>query len=517
MKKIILIMALFLAIILRTNIIAAETVYKEYKIGDKITYNDMEFYVIDDSDEKSNYVTVIKANPLTIQEVNEYGGGYLNKYTLSSKGTAYDIGRYGGVAYYSSSTCGYTVLNDVNSVVDSGCKLNYDDSDIKQIVDNWANKKLSKDDLCEDELGYEVRLITAEKLKEDFGFVKNWGSNGQLVRSESVPITSWIGWLYGGKIGYWTMSAYEDSKSRIHGISYFGEIALNNYEMYDNDKTVRPVVNFLKNSIQRESDEKNEEVINKKKLTDVEFNIGDVVEYNGIDFYVIKNSSKDDPSVTLLKAIPLKMDEMSSLIESTEIAKYVSSTEEYLIVPYITSENCTSLGVAEGTAIDCTTDYELSTLKQIVDVWSRAVLTESDLIEDYLGYKTRLLSYEDLINDLGCIRQEGTDNMYDSSDTPDWIHIENMYFTMSPYEDSDINVWTVFADNVGKNRVYMSSVVRPVVTLKKQNYDINNQTVSVPDTFLAKSIIIIVIGLLLIVMGIVVGYIVIKKKKVYKK
>ena len=244
MKKIILITIIGLMLILKLDIVFAEKIYSEYKVGDKITYNGMEFYVIDDSDEKSNYVTVIKANPLTIQEVNEYGGGYLNKYTLSSKGTAYDIGRYGGVAYYSSSTCGYTVLNDVNSVVDSGCKLNYDDSDIKQIVDNWANKKLSKDDLCEDELGYEVRLITAEKLKEDFGFVKNWGSYGEIVRSESVPITSWIGWL-DGKIGYWTMSAYEDSKSRIHGISYdFGETTLNNYEMYDNDKTVFSFVRF---------------------------------------------------------------------------------------------------------------------------------------------------------------------------------------------------------------------------------------------------------------------------------
>lgn len=44
--KIKLIVIVILMIILKPNIILAENIYKEYKIGDKVTYNNMDFYVI---------------------------------------------------------------------------------------------------------------------------------------------------------------------------------------------------------------------------------------------------------------------------------------------------------------------------------------------------------------------------------------------------------------------------------------------------------------------------------------
>lgn len=50
--KIKLIVIVILMIILKPNIILAENIYKEYKIGDKVTYNNMDFYVIEDSDKK---------------------------------------------------------------------------------------------------------------------------------------------------------------------------------------------------------------------------------------------------------------------------------------------------------------------------------------------------------------------------------------------------------------------------------------------------------------------------------
>ena len=46
----------------------------------------------------------------------------------------------------------------------------------------------------------------------------------------------------------------------------------------------------------------------------------------------------------------------------------------------------------------CTTDYEQSEVKYVVDAWANSKLNDTDLKEDNLGYKTRLLTFEDLIN-----------------------------------------------------------------------------------------------------------------------
>ena len=93
-----------------------DTVYKAYKIGDEVTYNKTKFYVIENSDENSDSVTLLKEEPLTVAEVNKYGGvgtenNHVNKYTKNSTGTAFNINGYGGMAYYSSSTCGYNGSN----------------------------------------------------------------------------------------------------------------------------------------------------------------------------------------------------------------------------------------------------------------------------------------------------------------------------------------------------------------------------------------------------------------------
>ena len=216
--------------------------------------------------------------------------------------------------------------------------------------------------------------------------------------------------------------------------------------------------------------------------------------------------------MTLLKAEPLKTDEMKSLIKSTEVSSIVSVSGEYLYIPFLVNDTCASAGV--GDISGCTTNYSLSIIKQIVDIWSKAKLTDSDLIEDEYGNKARLLSYEDLINNLGCIRQDGADYMYDSPVTPDWIHIENNYFTMSQYDDSNINVWKVSFNEVVQGSVFNGGAIRPVITLKKQNYNSkNNQIVSVPDTFLNKPIIWIIVGVILIIIGGILGYLIIKTKK----
>ena len=58
-------------------------IYKLYELGDEITYNGVNYYVMKSTDETEANVTLLKAEPLNVQEVNTYGG----------------VGRHGGGAF----------------------------------------------------------------------------------------------------------------------------------------------------------------------------------------------------------------------------------------------------------------------------------------------------------------------------------------------------------------------------------------------------------------------------------
>ena len=93
MKKLskisLLITTMTLSILFTGNVVAKT--YQEYKIGDKITYNDMDFYVIENSDVTKDSVTLLKGEPLTTAEVNKYGidengVNHLNRYNYHEEG-----------------------------------------------------------------------------------------------------------------------------------------------------------------------------------------------------------------------------------------------------------------------------------------------------------------------------------------------------------------------------------------------------------------------------------------------
>ena len=127
--------------------------YTPYTVGDQVSYNSVNYYVIKDSGKKEDTVTLLKAEPLTVAEVNLYGGvgtddNHVNKYTDNSVGTAADNNGYGGMAYCSSTTC--------NSSNRENCTVNYAESDVKYVVDAWKQAQAP--------LATEARLITYDEL-----------------------------------------------------------------------------------------------------------------------------------------------------------------------------------------------------------------------------------------------------------------------------------------------------------------------------------------------------------------
>ena len=218
------------------------TTYKEYKIGDIITYNGMNFYVIENSDDMSDSITMLKAEPLTVDEVNKYGKDHVNRYTDESVGTAYDQNGYGGMAYYSSETCGY-----VNgSYVSAGCTTDYTQSEVKYVVDAWGKDKFKSSDLNVDETGYSVRLITYDELINNLGYNNaTWSVSHWRVNPEYTP-----SWVYNSNYGYWTTNTNDDSTSIAWTISGNGNLGLS-YTVSDNRNagSVRPVVTLLKSAL----------------------------------------------------------------------------------------------------------------------------------------------------------------------------------------------------------------------------------------------------------------------------
>ena len=174
--------------------------YTEYKIGDEITYNDIKFYVIKDSSSDIDNVTMLKEEPLTVDEVSLYGGAWtennhVNRYTYYSRNKVSDIGKdgYGGMTFYSSETC----ASYFSPPIYTGCTNDYVDSDVKYAVDAWALAKISSNDLIVDYTGYSVRLITIDDLKQ-LGYVKKHGAMGDYYsKSDDVPT-----WLYNSNYYY---------------------------------------------------------------------------------------------------------------------------------------------------------------------------------------------------------------------------------------------------------------------------------------------------------------------------
>ena len=236
MEKINNLLIIFLSIFICSKVYA----YKEYKIGDEVTYNNIDFYVIKNSGSEEEYVTLLKKRPLTAEEVNLYGGvgtdnNHVNMYTSIRQGINVYKEAYvnGGMAYYSSSTCGFLVG-------EGGCTTNYENSEIKYVVDAWSNDKIDHNHLKM------ARLITIDELISEFEYDFSEDSNC-YVGTETIP-----NWFYNDNDddGYWTMSSVDESRLYVWVVydysvySKKSEVCIQKVKNYL--YTVRPVVEIYK-------------------------------------------------------------------------------------------------------------------------------------------------------------------------------------------------------------------------------------------------------------------------------
>lgn len=432
MKKIINIFLFILGLFLFANnhVLAYET----YQSGDKIRYKNEDYYVIRPSDADTNYITVLKANALTVDEINKYGRNqsgklFVNQYLINSDDSEKIIFDYsdsvGDVAYYNSDQCTaeyYWTGSDLrfNGTITSKCNNNYDNSDIKKVLDNWASDKIKNNDLAEID-GYKVRVLSEEDL--DFlGYDYECPSDCQAL---SGNVLTWFKDTYRGK-SFWTMYSLNDSNAKVGVIKSVNLNDTNIFEAYP----VIPVVNLKKSSTGEIIDNnilKYDE--NKVKETNKKiYKANDKVVYKDEDYYVLKKSDGDSDYVTLVKEKPLTYDEVYKYYGYNGLEMV---NDKYGAVEFLSESG----------------SYEDSNVKQIIDKW----------VKDKFGKEIKssgLLTTDDLLDYLyfdGDIRGTEGYNFISGSDTPSWVMEETYKFwMMTMFEDSK-DAWYITNYHSGLN------------------------------------------------------------------
>ena len=215
--------------------------YAAYSIGDEVTYNNVDYYVIADSGVNEEEVQLLKKDPLTVAQVNQYGAGHVNMYVTSDTSASYYQQAYninyngtdtgiGGMAYYSSSTCG--------SSGSSGCTTDYAQSEIKYVVDAWKTAQAPN--------ATNARLITIDDLTDNLGMELNKTNptTYQITVTEDTPT-----WVMGENYWYWTMTTDTDNVGQVWNVdsrsyAFVGSLAVRDYSC-----AVRPVITLSKANI----------------------------------------------------------------------------------------------------------------------------------------------------------------------------------------------------------------------------------------------------------------------------
>ena len=196
--------------------------YTAYTVGNLVTYNGVDYYVIKESGVKESTVTLLKAEPLTDDEIISYAEESGAQYIID------DYNRQIYIAYYESETCGeYDYEANNGSFVETGCTNDYTQSNVKKVVDVWAKDKVPSG-------LQEARLITFN----EYAALSN--TEEYITPTESSTIYNpQYDWMYNSNYSYYTMTPYEDSNSQIWYVNKDGN--LRHYEVFDGH-SVRPVI-----------------------------------------------------------------------------------------------------------------------------------------------------------------------------------------------------------------------------------------------------------------------------------
>lgn len=528
MRKVLFILFMLLLVNYRIN------AFEKLKVGDKVKYKNIEFYVISNTEEE---LKLLKAEPLTYDEVNTYGevgtdNSHINKYmdplvSEQNYRKAIDQLGYGGMSYISNENCGY---NSDRQFIGEGCTSDYSKSDVKYVVDAWVIDKINSEQLKEG------RIPKVSEIS-NFGYkLYESGTNKYWNKTEDTP-----SWVYNGNYYYWII--IDNDSDEYWGVFTDSISTSENLKLLYNG-VVRPVVVLEKNidkdiEIVNENENENNNVISEinevKDGVDVpntnknislilfilgislivisvviiiknkrikymlfiffvaiifsktihayaNYDIGQIVNLNGMDFYVINNSSSKDDYVTALKKYPLTAAEITQYGEG-HINRYTQwnrgsvrtfeNNSEYGGMTYYSNIDCGYNGYPP-IIVACTNDYNASDIKYTIDNWAKDKF-DSQQLKEINNYKARLITVEELNDNLDCKNSICRMSKYS------WLNdsyyginssTKEFYWTMSGY----INMYEVYAYTIPLNTIASdmeiiynneTGMVRPVINIYK--------------------------------------------------
>ena len=232
------------------------------------------------------------------------------------------------------------------------------------------------------------------------------------------------------------------------------------------------------------------------------YSIGDVVEFAGSNWRVIKTSSEAEDYVTVMK---------ETVLTNAELGNYAISHVCTIYDVQYSSNNCTEVGQVKGwntmqyyfsgtchndnimiegityseydaSGCDNHNDYERSKVKELLEGTYINILGANKL-KEVDGYKIRLITLEELQHNLGVSRRNtGSYETVSTSDALKWVY-QNFgegqnnvsgYWTMTKYPDNNRVVYSV--DNAGHVNNYLNVLntifgVRPVINLLKSSIE----------------------------------------------
>ena len=259
--------------------------YKEYKIGDIINYNKMDFYVIKNSDSEEDYVTLLKAEPLTFEELNLYGQSLGN---INLK--IYNKDNYGTITYYMSDKCNQ---NDYRNEIYTECSREYNNSDVKIVIDTWTKENFNMLDFKE------ARLITRDELINNLGCMND--------RCTNSPYD----WVYSSNYWYWTMTPmYSGWNHHMYVVDAASWVRYCNITC-NNCATIRPVVELYKCAIDNSCNNNDtEEVIDNNNEIDVNNQQNEIIDDSSKKQDMLDNKAESKKSVN----VPNTLKSVSGLI-----------------------------------------------------------------------------------------------------------------------------------------------------------------------------------------------------------
>lgn len=218
--------------------------YSLYTKGKNVTYNNDEYYVLETSKKDQNYVTLLKKDPLTYNELVSHKGKYSEDFIEDNNGV-------GLANYFKSDTC-YLVNadydNHIYEDVNIGCTNEYEKSFVKNVLDNWSKDKFKDEDLVSID-GYKVRLLKVDELLDKLGYdINNIITDNHYLKTDNVP---W--WIYDSKYNYWTMSGLHDFNRVVYTILKNGNVNAHDFgtggcgdNCVYSKNAIRPVINVDK-------------------------------------------------------------------------------------------------------------------------------------------------------------------------------------------------------------------------------------------------------------------------------